>query len=338
MSESSTESPPDIETWTKEDVQHWLLTEVKVDQSCADTFMKEDVSGRYLVDFEKRELLGIGIKHGPAVKITSHLKRLKEGSQFEPQSPADVESWTKEEVARWLLQSVKVDDKKAERFKEEDVSGDCLVCFDKQDFLDLELKKGPAVKIMKELDRLKKEESPPQPVSRPFRWSLRAKNKQESKKIKAQLQETKWRETAESPAPLIKTTLDKLSTDDRRSFYFQLRYYTESGCKPIPWGKLEGKDTTDVATLVTDHYGHDEALHITKKILQRMSQRQLVSQLDGNTDQEKLRYKCCDEEEDTEDTVKSDSSSCSRCKHKKTQERNSFSFNMNVKMTLPCCK
>lgn len=149
-------SAPTIKTWTTEDVHHWLVTEVKVHQSCADRFTEEEVSGEILVDYEKKDILDLGVKHGPAVKITSHLKRLKKGSQqHESQFPTDVEKWTKEQVNQWLLQHVKVDGKKAERFLEEDVSGDCLVCFRKQDFLDLELKKGPAGKILKELDRLK---------------------------------------------------------------------------------------------------------------------------------------------------------------------------------------
>ena len=155
MSQSSLASQPEIESWTTEDVHRWLLTEVKVHQSCADTFIEEDVSGEVLDDIEKREILELGIKHGPAVKITFYLENLKTGTQHQSQFPADVENWTKEQVSQWLQQCARIDGKKAKRFLKEDVSGDCLVCFKKQDFLDLKLKKGPAVKTLKELDRLK---------------------------------------------------------------------------------------------------------------------------------------------------------------------------------------
>lgn len=179
MSESTTE----IETWTKEDVHRWLMTEVKVHRSCADTFVEEEVSGEVLGDFEKKDVLELAIKHGPAVKIISYLERLKEGSQQESQFPAEVENWTKEEVTRWLVQQVKLDGKKAERFQEEEVSGDCLVCFRKQDLLDLELKKGPTVKILKELSRLKNKPEPMMSsIRHSIRLSFRARKKPESKK------------------------------------------------------------------------------------------------------------------------------------------------------------
>lgn len=155
MSQSGTRPPPEIDSWTKEDVHRWLMTEVKIQQTCADIFIAEEVSGDILITYRKKDVLELGIKHGPAVKITSYLERLKTGSQHESLFPADVENWTKEEVSDWFMRRVKVDGKKAKRFREEDVSGDCLVCFKKQDFLDLELKKGPTAKILKELDRLK---------------------------------------------------------------------------------------------------------------------------------------------------------------------------------------
>ncbi|KAM9358524.1 sterile alpha motif domain-containing protein 9-like [Symphorus nematophorus] len=165
MRRSTTKPPPLTEKWTTEDVHLWLMTEVKVHETCADRFCEEEVSGDSLVDFEKKDILDLGIKHGPAVKITSYLERLKEGSQHESQSPAYVENWTKEQVNLWLQQHVNIYSKYAERLQEEDVSGDCLVCFRKQDFLDLEVKSGPAVKILAELRKLNNKPEPTlQPV------------------------------------------------------------------------------------------------------------------------------------------------------------------------------
>lgn len=153
-----------IKKWTTEDVHQWLMTEVKVHQSCADIFIKEDVFGEYLVLFEKKDILDLKIKHGPAVKIISYLESLKQGSKHQSQFPAYVEKWTKEQVNEWLLQHVKLYSKYAERLQEEDVSGDCLVCFSKQDLLDLDIKSGPAVKIVAELRLLN---SKPEPILQP---------------------------------------------------------------------------------------------------------------------------------------------------------------------------
>nr|XP_046247062.1 sterile alpha motif domain-containing protein 9-like [Scatophagus argus]XP_046247063.1 sterile alpha motif domain-containing protein 9-like [Scatophagus argus]XP_046247064.1 sterile alpha motif domain-containing protein 9-like [Scatophagus argus]XP_046247065.1 sterile alpha motif domain-containing protein 9-like [Scatophagus argus] len=153
------------ETWTKEDVHRWLMTEVKVHETYADKFCEEEVSGDILLDFGKTDILDLGIKHGPAVKITSYIERLKVGQQQESQFPAYVESWTKEQVNQWLVQHVNLYSKYAERIKVEDVSGDCLVCFRKQDFLDLEVKSGPAAKILAELRKLNKT---PEPILQPI--------------------------------------------------------------------------------------------------------------------------------------------------------------------------
>ncbi|XP_059197425.1 sterile alpha motif domain-containing protein 9-like [Centropristis striata] len=158
---TTTRPPPEpLQKWTEEDVHHWLRTEVKVHETCADRFYEEEVSGDILVVFKKADVLDLGIKHGPAVKITSHLQSLREGSEYESQFPSYVENWTKEQVKQWLLQHVKVNSKYAERLHEEDVSGDCLACFKKEDFLDLEVKRGPAVKILAELCELKNQPEP----------------------------------------------------------------------------------------------------------------------------------------------------------------------------------
>lgn len=161
MSHSATELPAQVEEWTKEEVHHWLTTQVQIHHEYADKLLEEDVSGEYLLYFKKKDLLDMKIKHGPAVKITSYLENLTKGSKPESQSPPYVDKWTKEQVYLWLLQYVKIFSKYAERLQEEEVSGDCLVFFKKQDFLDLDIKGGPVVKIMSELHDLN---SRPEPV------------------------------------------------------------------------------------------------------------------------------------------------------------------------------
>ncbi|KAM4548937.1 sterile alpha motif domain-containing protein 9-like [Odontesthes bonariensis] len=149
-----------IETWTTEEVHQWLMTQVRVHPDSADRFTEEEVSGESLVSFEKTDVLDLGIKHGPAVKIMCYLKTMKEGSKHQSEFPAYVETWTKEQVGLWLQQHAKVYSKYAERFLEENVSGDCLVCFKKQDLLDLGVKSGPAVKILAQLRQMNTKPEP----------------------------------------------------------------------------------------------------------------------------------------------------------------------------------
>ncbi|XP_074523923.1 sterile alpha motif domain-containing protein 9-like [Halichoeres trimaculatus] len=164
MRRSTTQLTPQIEEWTEEEVHQWLTTVVKVHDIFANKFTEEEVSGNSLVVFTKTDILDLGIKHGPAVKITSHLESLKDGSQRK-EFPAFALSWTKEQVSQWLVQHVKIYGKYAERLQEEDVSGDCLVCFKKQDFLDLGVKSGPAVRILDQLNQLSKN---PEPTLQPI--------------------------------------------------------------------------------------------------------------------------------------------------------------------------
>lgn len=191
MRRSRTKTPPLIEKWTKEDVHQWLMTEVKVHKTLADRFFDEEVSGVCLVAFEKTDILDLGLKHGPAVKITSYLERLKQAAQHETQFPAYVENWTKEQVYQWLLQHVKVYGKYAERLLEEDVSGDCLVCLRKQDLLDLDIKSGPAVKILAELRQLNKK---PEPTLEPIPHNS-TDQKEAPKPVQHELHQTQTKET-----------------------------------------------------------------------------------------------------------------------------------------------
>ncbi|XP_067452179.1 sterile alpha motif domain-containing protein 9-like [Thunnus thynnus] len=350
MKRSTTKPPPEIEKWKKEDVHLWLMTQVKVHELCADRFIEEEVSGDILVVFEKTDILDLGIKHGPAVKITSYLERLKEGSKHESQFPAYVENWTKEQVNQWLQQHVKTYSKYAERLQEEDVSGDCIVCFKKQDFLDLDLKSGPAVKILAELRQLNEKPEPtlqpiphtsteqkatpkpiqpkpslpqaiatqqaesydnteskidemvgkkPENVHLPFE---RTSEKEEIQQPKAQNLGAKRKETVVTRTlpdipkitVEIQKTLDNLLKDDLKRFHFNLQEYSKSKHKPVPRGKLEGKDTMDTAKLLTEHYGSNEALQVTLDVLREIHQCDLVCHLEKNMGQ--LRQQCLSKE------------------------------------------
>ncbi|XP_073332006.1 sterile alpha motif domain-containing protein 9 [Pagrus major] len=336
MRRSTKKSPPPVETWTKEDVHLWLMTEVQVHKTCADRFCEEEVSGDILVDFEKTDILDLRIKHGPAVKITSYLKGLKEGSRHESQFPGYVENWTKEQVNQWLLQHVKVYSKYAERLQEEDVSGDCLVCFKKQDLLDLDVKSGPAVKILAELKRLKEkpeptlqpilptstdEEAAPKPTQpeQSLAQAIATTQPESCNKTEAKTEEIVGNEKAQETFKkqttglpdnpkinvTIQETLEDLSKEDFKKFHFNLAVYDRSPHKPIPRGKLEDKDTMDTAKLMTGRYG-SEALQVTKDVLQDID-RDLALKLEksmGQQEQQRLSKEALKKEANQGDKLK----------------------------------
>ncbi|CAL8310346.1 unnamed protein product [Lota lota] len=148
MDDPGTELEPEIQKWTKEEVCQWLTTQVKVHPTLVHRFFEEEVLGEYIQFFDKGDILDLTKKHGTAVKITTHLELLKQGRTFQSPFPEYVERWSMEQVYQWLTEYAKIDGKHAQQLLDEDVSGDCLVCFKKQDFLDLTVPTGPAVKIL----------------------------------------------------------------------------------------------------------------------------------------------------------------------------------------------
>uniref|UniRef100_A0A673I447 SAM domain-containing protein n=1 Tax=Sinocyclocheilus rhinocerous TaxID=307959 RepID=A0A673I447_9TELE len=58
-----------IDDWTKEDVHQWLINVVKIPQNYAAILYNEDVSGACLLSFDKKDLIDLGWKHGPAVQV-----------------------------------------------------------------------------------------------------------------------------------------------------------------------------------------------------------------------------------------------------------------------------
>ncbi|CAG5860833.1 unnamed protein product [Menidia menidia] len=302
-------SGSEIETWTAEQVHQWLLTEVKVHPDCADRFTEEEVMGESLVLFEKKDILDMGIKHGPAAKILCYLKTVKAGGGHQSEFPAYVETWTKEQVALWLQQHVKVYAKYADCCLKEDVSGDCLVCFSKQDFLDLGVKSGPAVKILGELRQLNTKPEPqlepgthqreapkPEPsVAKPSQkqpepQTVPPRRKElggESRPTGRKEKETSAVEAAPAGSDItvkIQRVLGGLLEKDLKLFHFYLRGHKEPGTEPFSAGELEKKDSVDTAVLLRDRYGA-AAPWVTAETLSEIGQQNLALQLEQHISQ-----------------------------------------------------
>ncbi|XP_062342810.1 sterile alpha motif domain-containing protein 9-like [Osmerus eperlanus] len=85
----------------------------------------------------------------------AHAEMAADVSQF----PQRIEDWTTEEVRDWLTKILRVPESVSKKLYDQDVSGGCLVCFDKKDLIDLGLTIGPVVQIIKMVDKLRKNTS-----------------------------------------------------------------------------------------------------------------------------------------------------------------------------------
>ncbi|XP_051993060.1 sterile alpha motif domain-containing protein 9-like [Xyrauchen texanus] len=74
---SDMETQKKIDDWTKEDVYQWLIKVINVPLKYAEILYNEDVSGACLLLFDKKDLLDLGLRHGPAVQIIKKLSELK---------------------------------------------------------------------------------------------------------------------------------------------------------------------------------------------------------------------------------------------------------------------
>ncbi|XP_051983592.1 sterile alpha motif domain-containing protein 9-like isoform X1 [Xyrauchen texanus] len=69
--------------------------------------------------------------------------------------PKKMDDWTKKDVYQWIINAIKIPQKYADILYNEDVSGASLMLFNKQDFLDIGFKHGPAVEILKKVAQFK---------------------------------------------------------------------------------------------------------------------------------------------------------------------------------------
>ncbi|KAL0146983.1 hypothetical protein M9458_057712, partial [Cirrhinus mrigala] len=116
MSQKTT-LPQQVEAWTKKEVYFWLTEVINIDKKYAERLYNEDVSGEELVWYQREDLLDLGIKHGPAVKIINRLQALQQHYTLDSASPEH--SQTKQKEARShaaeKLQDISTDQTKISR-------------------------------------------------------------------------------------------------------------------------------------------------------------------------------------------------------------------------------
>ncbi|XP_041960839.1 protein NLRC5-like isoform X15 [Alosa sapidissima] len=79
---------------------------------------------------------------------------------------------------------------------------------------------------------------------------------------------------------LLFRTLDELESAELKRFRTYLSERTVEGFEPIPRGKLEGKDATDVASMMKNAYGEEGSVKMTLTILRKMNLNNLVDKLE----------------------------------------------------------
>ncbi|XP_041641407.1 sterile alpha motif domain-containing protein 9-like [Cheilinus undulatus] len=113
--------PPQMETWTKEQVKDWLIVGLRVEQKIAQKLFDQECSGACLASFEKQDLVELGVPLAPALQITRQVEKFKRQSETStitstlPKSfsePQDHERWKSariQEVSENLDESVETE-------------------------------------------------------------------------------------------------------------------------------------------------------------------------------------------------------------------------------------
>ncbi|KAI4903957.1 hypothetical protein NFI96_000967 [Prochilodus magdalenae] len=195
-----------------------------------------------------------------------------------------IEKWTKEHVHAWLCETVKVKQKYADMFIEQEVSGECLLCFEKQDILDMGIEHGPAIKIWSQLKKHK------------TLSDTEASSKQETPVKTSHTTEadvsTKTKRPQRQPIPrerrgnqmaniftLLLNCLEDLSKEDFKKFRRYLQDAILNEGNTIPTSHLENKERTDIASLIIEYHGEETALKTTICVLEKIPRNDLVENL-----------------------------------------------------------
>ncbi|XP_030056285.1 sterile alpha motif domain-containing protein 9-like [Microcaecilia unicolor] len=74
--DNATELPENMDNWTLEHVNYWVTEHVKLEQKYGEILKNEEVTGSVLKELMKQDLIDMGFKHGPAIKILTKLEKL----------------------------------------------------------------------------------------------------------------------------------------------------------------------------------------------------------------------------------------------------------------------
>lgn len=84
-------------------------------------------------------------------------------AEFDLRLPALIEDWTKEQVKDWLIIQLRVPQHIAQNLYDQELSGACLVSFEKQDLLELGVPPAPAIQIIRQVEKFRRDSATFQP-------------------------------------------------------------------------------------------------------------------------------------------------------------------------------
>ncbi|KAM8772036.1 sterile alpha motif domain-containing protein 9-like isoform 2-T3 [Acanthopagrus schlegelii] len=113
--------------------------------------VKSDSSKEEPPDFsnEKRNVTSVTAQFsvgGPQAKMVEH----------EPALPSLIQDWDKEHVKHWLIFKLRVPHKIAQKLYDQELSGACLLCYEKQDLLELGVPPAPAIQIIRHVEKFRR--------------------------------------------------------------------------------------------------------------------------------------------------------------------------------------
>lgn len=88
---------------------------------------------------------------------------------------------------------------------------------------------------------------------------------------------------------LILAALEDLSQEQLKRFRHKLRDAPLDG-RSIPWGRLENSDAVDLVDKLTQFYGSEPAVDVTRKILKKADARDVAVRLKAQQLQRKLGW------------------------------------------------
>lgn len=83
--------------------------------------------------------------------------------EHEPALPSLIENWNKEHVKDWLIFKLRVRHEIAQNLYDQELSGACLVCYEKQDLLELGVPLAPAIQIIRHVERFRRHSETSEP-------------------------------------------------------------------------------------------------------------------------------------------------------------------------------
>ncbi|XP_075067908.1 sterile alpha motif domain-containing protein 9-like [Mixophyes fleayi] len=82
--------PPKVDEWTKDHVKRWVIGQLKLESTVGDILYNQEVTGEILKLLSKKDILEMGIKHGPAVSLAHYIAKMNSPSMTFQQNSTNI--------------------------------------------------------------------------------------------------------------------------------------------------------------------------------------------------------------------------------------------------------